>query len=471
MNVLFVHNNFPAQFRHLVTALTRKPGVRLAAISSNTTASFQGVRTIKYAMHDADLAATHPFARRFDMECRRAEQVLYGLSNLVTSGFKPDVIFAHPGWGETLPLRTIFPKARILLYCEYYYGAPEGDLGFDPEFPMSGLDGYVAVRLKNATTLLGLADCDLGISPTTWQRLTFPTHYQSKIEIAHDGINCALAKPDADAILSLPSGRQLRGDDEVVTFVARNLEPVRGYHIFMRTLPQILARRPNAEVVILGGDGTSYGAAAPPETTWKSLFLREVESRIDRRRVHFLGRVSYETYLKALQVSTAHLYLTYPFVLSWSMLEAMSAGCVVIGSDTPPVREMIDGNNGILVPFFDIEQWSDRVVDVLENREQYRAMRAFARQFVTTNFDADTICVPRLMQMLQIKASTPTTRPQQEIALKIEDIPPPAEAIERSKTALPLNEWAPTIRSEGREGSNGPTSPSDVYGGAQATSR
>ena len=168
--------------------------------------------------------------------------------------------------------------------------------------------------------------------------------------------------------------------DEVVTFVARNLEPVRGYHIFMRTLPQILARRPNAEVVILGGDGTSYGAAAPAETSWKSIFLKEVESRIDRRRVHFLGRVSYETYLRVLQVSTAHVYLTYPFVLSWSMLEAMSAGCVVIGSDTPPVREKIDGNNGILVPFFDIEQWSDRVIDVLENREGYRPMREAARQ-------------------------------------------------------------------------------------------
>jgi glycosyltransferase involved in cell wall biosynthesis len=464
MNVLFVHNNFPAQFRHLVTRLARDPGVKLAAIGSNTAATFRGVRPVKYAMHDADLAETHPFARRFDMECRRAEQVLYGLSNLVTSGFRPDVIFAHPGWGETLPLRTIFPEARFLLYCEYYYGAPEGDLGFDPEFPMSGLDGHVAVRLKNATTLLALADCDLGISPTKWQRLTFPAHYQSKIEIAHDGINCAIAKPDADAILSLPSGRQLSRNDEVVTFVARNLEPVRGYHIFMRMLPQILARRPNAEVVILGGDGTSYGAAAPAKTTWKSLFLREVESRIDRRRVHFLGHVSYETYLNVLQISTAHVYLTYPFVLSWSMLEAMSAGCVVIGSDTPPVREMIDGNNGILVPFFDIGQWSDRVIDVLENRERYQAMRESARQFVATNFDADTVCVPKLMQLLQIKSGTPPARPK-------EATDPKTEVTEHSKTELPRNEWTPAISSESREVSNGTTPRSDVYGGAQVTSR
>jgi glycosyltransferase involved in cell wall biosynthesis len=441
MNVLFVHNNFPAQFRHLVTRLARNSTVKMAAIGSRTAAAFQGVRPIKYALHGADLAETHPFARRFDMECRRAEQVLYGLSNLVTSGFRPDVIFAHPGWGETLPLRTIFPEARFLLYCEYYYGAREGDLGFDPEFPMSGLDGHVAVRLKNATTLLALADCDLGISPTTWQRATFPAHYQAKIEVAHDGIDCALARPDAEAVVSLPSGRRLKASDEVVTYVARNLEPLRGYHIFMRALPRILAQRPNAEVVILGGDGTSYGAAAPAGMTWKSLFLREVKSRIDRSRVHFLGRVSYETYLRVLQVSTAHVYLTYPFVLSWSMLEAMSAGCVVIGSDTPPVREMIDGNNGILVPFFDIEQLSDRVVDVLENRERYRPMREAARQFVTANFDADTICVPRLTELLQVESGSRKTRPKEATDPEMQPIKHSKTEPPRKKTEPPPNEW------------------------------
>jgi glycosyltransferase involved in cell wall biosynthesis len=463
MNVLFVHNNFPAQFRHLITCLARDPSVSLAAIGSNTAAAFQGVRPIKYALHGADLSETHPFARRFDMECRRGEQVLYGLSNLLTTGFKPDVIFAHPGWGETLPLRTIFPEARLLVYCEYYYGAPEGDLSFDPEFPMPGLDGHVAVRLKNATTLLALADCDLGVSPTGWQRSTFPVHYQPKIEIAHDGIDCRRAKPDPHAVLSLPSGRQLTCDDEVVTFVARNLEPVRGYHIFMRMLPHILAGRPNAEIVIVGGDGTSYGAPPPGETTWKSIFLKEVESEIDHGRVHFLGRVAYETYLKVLQVSTAHVYLTYPFVLSWSMLEAMSAGCVVIGSDTPPVREMIDGNNGILVPFFDLEQWSDRVIDVLENRERYRPMREAARRFVTTNFDADSICVPRLMQLLQVESPDSASPSVKAIAPEKKRASDP-ETIKRAKTEPPPIEWAP-VRTENRE------LPNVVYRGTKATGR
>ena len=262
-------------------------------------------------------------------------------------------------------------------------------------------------------------------------------------EVAHDGINCAVARPDPDAVLSVPSGRRLSRDDEVVTFVARNLEPVRGYHIFMRMLPGILDRRPNAEVVIIGGDGTSYGAAAPADTTWKSIFLKEVESRIDPRRVHFLGQVSYETYLRTLQVSTAHVYLTYPFVLSWSMLEAMSVGCVVIGSDTPPVREVIDGTNGILVPFFDIEQWSDRITDVLANRGPYRPMRESARQFVMANFDASTICVPRLTKLLQFESGVPATRPKEATA-------PKTSALKRPKTELPPNEWAPVNKAESR---------------------
>ena len=400
MNVLFVHHNFPAQFRYLARALSRDSSVKMMAIGSATAQPIPGVTLSRYEFERSDVASTHPFARRFDLECQRAEQVLYALSSLVASGFTPDVILAHPGWGETLPLRTMFPKARLLIYCEFFYGELGRDVDFDPEFPKSGIDGHIALKLKNATTLLALNDADLGISPTDWQRSTFPAHYQDKIATIHEGVDVDVVRPDPSAVFGLPAGRQLSKSDEVVTFVVRNLEPLRGYHIFMRALPHILSRRPNAQIVLVGGGGLSYGLPAPAGTTWKSFFLKEVESRIDQTRVHFVGRLPYQDYLKVLQISSAHVYLTYPFVLSWSLLEAMSAGCVVIGSDTAPVREVINGENGILTPFFDAERLANHVVTALANPSDFQEMRSAARRYVKDNFDMERLCLPRMLDLL-----------------------------------------------------------------------
>ena len=337
MNILFVHNNFPGQFRHIAQALADDPNVTVVGVGSASARPVPGVRLLKYGMNSVDVAATHPFARRFDLECHRAEQVLYVLTSLVSSGFAPDVIVAHPGWGETLPLRTIFPRARIVLYCEFFYGTEGRDVGFDPEFPQVGADGDVALHLKNAATLLALSECDVGLSPTLWQRSTYPEIYQPRIRVIHEGVDTEAVKPEADAVLRLRSGRTLRRENEVVTFVARTLEPLRGFHIFMRALPKILSERPRAQILVIGEDRTYYGASPPAGKTWKSIFLNEVSDRIDANRVHFTGRLAYRDYLKALQISSAHVYLTYPFVLSWSCIEALSCGCMVIGSDTTPV--------------------------------------------------------------------------------------------------------------------------------------
>ncbi|MGJ4927582.1 glycosyltransferase family 4 protein [Bradyrhizobium sp. HKCCYLS2038] len=411
MKVLFVHNNFPAQYRNLAAALAKEPGNELVAIGAANAQQIPSVRLLKYALSDADVTATHPFARRFDLECRRAEQVLYSLSSLSASGFTPDVILAHPGWGETLPLRTMFPKARIILYCEFFYGAQGRDIGFDPEFPVPGLDGHIGLHLKNATTLLALEDCDIGVSPMSWQHSTFPAQYQNKIEIVHEGIDTAFVKPNPLARLRLPDGRELNRGNEVVTFVARNLEPLRGYHIFMRALPKILFRRPKAQVVIIGGDSVSYGMPPAVGTSWKTIFLNEVRNQIDLSRVHFLGRVPYDTFLSALQVSSAHVYLTYPFVLSWSLLEAMSAGCVVIGSDTAPLREVVQpGENGMLVPFHAVDEIADRVSAVLKDRDRMQPMREAARRHVIENYDAERICVPKMRSLLAAEPPRPPSR-------------------------------------------------------------
>jgi len=401
MKILFVHNSFPAQFQQLQRVLADDPTVSMAAVGAPNARAMKGVRLIKYRMPESDVSGTHPFARRFDMECRRAEQVLYSLSTLKASGFVPDVILAHPGWGETLPLRTVFPKARILLYCEFFYGAEGRDIGFDPEFPEGGLDGGIALQLKNATTLLALSDADRGVSPTPWQRSTFPRQFQRMIDVVHEGIDVAEVARDRDAGFDLPDGRRLKPGDPVITFVARNLEPIRGYHTFMRTLPAILGRLPSAQVLVVGGHGTSYGIKPPRGTTWKAMFLDEVADRIDLARVHFTGRLSRERYLAALHVSAAHVYLTYPFVLSWSLIEAMGAGCAIVASDTAPLRDVIDGTNGILVPFFDTEALADRVVDVVSKPRRHAEMRRRAQALVADRYDADRICVPQMRRLIK----------------------------------------------------------------------
>jgi glycosyltransferase involved in cell wall biosynthesis len=401
MNVLFVHNNFPGQYQHIARALASDPQVRIVAIGSSTAQELSGVKLLKYRLNNVDVSASHPFSRRFDIECHRAEQVLYALSSLVSSGFIPDVVLAHPGWGETLPLRTIFPDARILLYCEFFYGTKGQDVGFDPEIPETGVDGHVALHLKNASSLLALADCNIGISPTKWQRSTFPAEYQHKITVIHEGVNTDIVKPNSDAVFRSSSGREFRRSDEIVTFVARNLEPIRGYHSFMRALPRIMAERPRAEIVIIGGDGISYGPSPPKGITWKTHYLKEVAERVDLRRIHFTGPLPYPDYLKALQISSAHVYLTFPFVLSWSLLEALSAGCLVIGSDTPPVREIINEENGVLVPFFDAERLAERVIDGLAFPRQFDSVRVQARRTVLEQYDLTRICLPKMRALLE----------------------------------------------------------------------
>ncbi len=255
MNVLFVHNNFPAQFRHVVAALLAQGRHRVAAICTKEANVPAGIQAERYEL---PLGVTaHMFARRFDSECRRAEQVLYAATRLKTSGFEPDIIVAHSGWGETLPLREAFPHAKIVVYSEFFYRSRGQDVGFDPEFPEYGVDGRVSMSIKNASQLLALADADVAVSPTLWQRSTYPAEFQSKIHVIHEGIDTARVTPNAAAIFRLAPHHVLTSKDEVITYVARNLEPMRGIHSFLRALPALLEKRPKAHIVVVGGDGVS----------------------------------------------------------------------------------------------------------------------------------------------------------------------------------------------------------------------
>jgi glycosyltransferase involved in cell wall biosynthesis len=405
MRFLFIHQNFPGQFRHVAKALADDPANSVIGIGEAR--NLQGrqvlhdrIRTLSYQPHGSSQKETHHYLRDFEAHIRRGQAVTRLLMKLKDEdGFMPDVVIAHPGWGEGLFLKDIFPQARIVQYFEYYYQGAGGDVGFDPEFP-SVLDDILRVRIKNSTQLQSLVGSDGGISPTRWQKSRYPAELQPKIEVIHEGIDTDVVKPDAGAWVEI-NGQRLAAGEEIVTFVARNLEPYRGFHTFVRSLAKLQSLRPNARFIVVGGDDVSYGKRLPEGGTYRQRYCEEVQDKVDWRRVFFVGKIPYADFLKVLQVSAAHIYLTYPFVLSWSMLEAMSAGCLLVASDTDPVREVIDPDqNGLLVNFFDHDQLAETVAKVLAAPQRYVSLRQNARQTVVGQYDLKSICLPRMLDYL-----------------------------------------------------------------------
>ena len=355
-SVLFIHQNFPGQFKFLAPALVQQGHSVVAMTMQKTNVNdWQGVKILSYTASKGSTPDVHPWLTDFETKTIRAEACFNAALKLKASGFNPDVIIAHHGWGESLFIKEVWPNAKLGIYCEFFYHPQGADVGFDPEFPAADMGDACRLRLKNLNNLLHFEVADAGISPTHWQASTFPEQFRSKITVVHDGIDTNAVKPNPAVALSLKmaGGKNLNltKEDEVITFVNRNLEPYRGYHIFMRALPEILKSRPKARVLIVGADDVSYGARPTLEknggTKWKDIFASEVRPQMpdsDWERIHFLGHVPYQHFIPLLQLSTVHIYLTYPFVLSWSLLEAMSAGCAIVASDTQPLHEAIKHN-------------------------------------------------------------------------------------------------------------------------------
>ena len=273
-------------------------------------------------------------------------------------------------------------------------------MGFEPE-TAPGLEQRANLRCRNMLHLTNLEACDVGISPTHWQRSLHPAAYHHKITVAHEGVDTRLMAPDPAARYTLADGRVLTPGDPVLTYVARNLEPYRGFHRFMRALPEIQKRCPEAVAVICGGDGISYGRPPEGAATWREKLLAEVGPRLDLSRVVFTGQIPHTDFRSLLQVSAAHVYLTYPFVLSWSVLEAMSCGCLVLGSATPPVQEVLrHGENGLLFDFFDAEALAALVERALARPGDHAALRQQARQDMVSGYDIQA-GVARYMDLLQ----------------------------------------------------------------------
>jgi len=383
-NVLFIHQNFPGQFRYIAEDLAKAPGWKVLAIGRDTAPGMPGVQLLRYRPHRRASTETHHYLRSYEDGVLHGQAVLRILLDLKAKGYRPDIIVAHPGWGESLFAKDAFPNARLVHFCEYYYRSKGADADFDPEFPL-GIDGAARIRARNALHLLNLEQCDIGVTPTHWQHQLHPQAYRDKIVVAHEGIPGERLVPDPNATLTLPNGTTLHGGQPIVTYVARNLEPHRGFHQFMRALPRVLREHPSCQVVVVGGDGVSYGNPPADAANWREKLLRE--NPVDLNRVHFLGRVPYATYQRVLKISAAHVYLTYPFVLSWSMLEAMASECLVIGSRTAPVEEVLrHGENGLLVNFFDPVEIAGSVLSALGAPQQYKELRQAARD-TASNYD------------------------------------------------------------------------------------
>ena len=403
---LFIHPNFPGQFLHVANHLVREGGHEVIGVGEYDNVRQQaqkvpGVKLLGYKMPRRASKETHHYLRGTEENALRAQAVLRLCSALKRQGFIPDVIAAHTGWGDTLFLREIFPHARMAGYFEYYYRSHGADIGFDPEFPMS-LDNLLEVRMKNATALLAWEDCNVAWTPTAWQASLFPVDLRHRLQILHEGIDTSIAKPNPQATATLPNGLKLQAGDEILTLVNRNMEPYRGFHVFMRALSEIQRRRPNAITLITGTDsGPAYGNRNANGDSWKTILLREVGDKLDMSRIHFLGKLPFEMHLRVLQLSRAHVYLTYPYFVSWSMLEAMSCGCTVIGSNTPPVTEFIeDGKTGLLVDFFDTRGLAERTVEALSNPKKFQHLGANARRLIVDQYDLTGVCLPKLIELI-----------------------------------------------------------------------
>lgn len=407
MKILFVHQNFPGQFLHLAPALAAR-GHKVVALTDENNNRPSPVQVVRYKSPPQG-AGLRGLGRTYAEHAERGWMAARGCRALRDRhGYVPDVIFGHSGWGETLFLREIWPEARLLVYAELLYRTRGQDVGFDPEISPGSDEARVNTVARSAHLIQGLVQADAGLSPTRYQAHSFPPELQTKLRVIHDGIDTETVRPDAEARLTLPNGAVLRPGDEVLGYVSRSLEPYRGFHRFMRALPGVMRARPEAQVVLIGGDGVSYGSAPRDAESWKAKMLAELDGQLDLTRVHFLGRVPYAQYLSLLQVARVHCYLTYPFVLSWSLTEAMAAGGYIVASDTEPVREVLrDGENGRLVGFHDQPALEAALIRGLAGDAEAPRLRAAARQEIVDHYDLRRLSLPRLIEFVEGFAPQP----------------------------------------------------------------
>ncbi len=404
--ILFIHQNFPAQYKHLAPALEKLDNINAYSISKED-ASLPNIKHYKYTIKEGNIPGVNRLAIEFETKMIRASAVANLCLKMKDEGIYPDVILSHPGWGEAFLLKEVWPDTKFLNYFEFYYNTKDSDIDFDlkeSQRPDYGFDLLSKLRARNAPFLSAFEQSDIMICPTEFQKSTAPEIFKNKISVIHEGIDTNIIKPTNNASLTIKNDstgkvETLTNKNKVITFVNRNLEPYRGYHIFMRSLPDIIKKHPDAFILIVGGDGVSYGAT-PKKGSYKDLYFNEIKDKLPiDNNIRFLGRVPYNTFLNLIGISSVHVYLTYPFVLSWSMLEAMSMEALVLGSKTLPVEEVIKNNkNGLLTDFFDHQGLAKKVNNILDNPDKYKSIRKEARKTIIEKYDLNKVCLPKQIE-------------------------------------------------------------------------
>ena len=409
MRLLFVHQNMPGQYRELLAWLVGQGGHELVFLTQRRDyPEIPGVRKVVYRPHHVPAKDGYGLSMVWEEAAGAGYGAALAMATLHDEGFAPDIVLGHTGWGELLFVKQVWPDTPVMGFFEYYYRAKGGPVGFDPEEPPAATAPFL-LAARNAVPNSAIQAVDRGISPTLWQRDTFPASFHDRLSVCHDGIRTDRLGPDPGVELNLGRAGRLTRDDEVVTYVARNMERTRGFHVLMRALPAIQAARPAARILIVGGSDVSYGRASATDGGFRAELEAEVGDRIDWDRVHFLGRVPYASFQKIVQIGRCHIYLTMPFVLSWSLLEAMAIEATIVASDVAPVREvMTDGETGRLVPFHDPAALAATVADVLARPEAHAALGPAARAHVVAEYDFLTACLPR--QIAEINALVPPER-------------------------------------------------------------
>ncbi len=397
MKILFVHQNMPGQYRELVEWLAEQGGHTLIFLTQRSPApKIKGVGTVVYKPNHVPPKGAYALSKVWEEAAGAGYGAAMAARQLEReTGFKPDLILGHTGWGELTFFKQVWPDVPILGFFEYFYRMTGGLVGFDPEETLSDAAPFTS-HARNVVPYINIDSVDLGLVPTYWQRDRFPESFHDKFYVCHDGIRTDKLKPDPDVSLELGRApHPLTRQDEILTYMARNMERARGFHIFMRALPKIMAERPNVRVIAIGGNETSYGRKSEHPKGLRGEMEEEVGHLIDWDRVHFLGRVPYNVYTQVVQLSRCHLALTMPFVMSWSLLETMAMEATVISTDVASVREAMTHNEtGLLVDFFDHEALADQAIDVLANPEKYTHIGPAARKHVVENYDFLTRCLP-----------------------------------------------------------------------------